>query len=90
MKDRKNYILIHNQKAKGSQNCCRLGMLKFNCACNRTLYKIKPYSLELLNVMSLFFEIIAFSKLPEYQANQIIDHFDALWLQTYKKPNMKA
>ena len=60
-----------------------------DCNCNKTLYKIKPYSLQFLNSISNFFEIIAFSRIPEFEAKQIIRHLETLWNKTFYKRKSK-
>ena len=50
-------------KEQAKPTCCSIGKLGKLCLCNKILYKIRPYSFDLIRAIQPFFEMIAISNL---------------------------
>ena len=48
------------------------------CLCNKDLYQVRPFTYELLRSIQPFFELIAFSKMPFHQLEQIIEFMELI------------
>lgn len=62
--------------------CCKVSSQGKICICKKTIYKIRPYSLEILRSNQSFFEMIAYSKIHYSELEQIADHIE----QVLNKP----
>ena len=46
------------------KDCCKLGQSSKRCMCFKVIYKIRPYTLDLIRAIQPFFEMIAISNMP--------------------------
>ena len=56
--------------------CCKLNKFDRNCACDRIIYQVRPYTYEILRAIQPFFEMVATSNLPHYLLENIIEHME--------------
>ena len=55
------------------KNCCKLGQNSKLCLCYKVIFKIRPYTLDMIRAIQPFFEMIAISNMPYNEIEQIID-----------------
>ena len=85
-----NFILVKNMREESEPtHCCRFSRLKVDCVCRKTLYRIKPNAIELLQSCSEFYEMICYSRLPISELNQIVFLLRNLWKQKFKTNVLK-
>jgi hypothetical protein len=70
-----DYILIDSSehiKKNKDLKCCD----KDICLCHIFVYLIRPYTFEILRALQPFFELIAYSKMPLFVLEAIINHIE--------------
>jgi hypothetical protein len=65
IEDALEHIQVEEEKQpeKQMRTCCSIGKLGKLCLCDKILYKIRPYTFEIIRAIQPFFEIIAISDL---------------------------
>lgn len=51
-------------------------MIKRHCLCNRQLYRVRSYTYDFLRAIQPFYELVAISRMPKFQIEQIIKHLE--------------
>jgi hypothetical protein len=74
---KENYIIIKKVTKKENEFCC-IYQGTSDCVCNLIVYKIRPYTFELLRALQPFFEIIVFSQMYHKIVEYIIDHIEGI------------
>ena len=89
--------MLEENKELFSQNqlldCCSLGRQGQVCLCKSILYRVRPYTFELLEQVVNHYEIIGTSKLPHYHLKHIVNHLQVFLnkasLDSYSKERIR-
>jgi hypothetical protein len=68
--DGSNYITKLEElepETKQPKTCCYIGRARRVCTCDYSIYKMRPYTFDILRAIQPFFEIIAISNIPHFQ-----------------------
>jgi hypothetical protein len=60
------------------RKCCDIGIAHQQCICSYSIYKIRPYMIEIMRAINPFFETMAISNMTHHILEQIVDHIEAV------------
>lgn len=59
-------------------DCCAIGRSGKLCICDFQIFRVRPYTFEILRAIQPFFEVVTFTNMPHFDLEQIIDHIESV------------
>ena len=91
---KQQFIVFKSSSMEQKNQCvgveCKKPKIGSVCVCKMKVYKIRPYTLEILSAIQPFFEIVAISKMHFNQLKFIIDHLEKLLNQPIEEKNKQT